>query len=151
MQAPLGLIPSWVARTVAVEFEMIYGVSHPGRARLHGFGIFGGSNGYWRTELLRQTRFRGSMMTEDIDSALRVVEAGGVLVPDPAGRLPGRGASVHLDLQCLALAEKRRAFPRALRLPGPLDVTAVREHVAGLHDQPGPSTSPERTSSMSTR
>ncbi len=28
-------------------------MSHPGRARLHGFGIFGGSNGYWRTELLR--------------------------------------------------------------------------------------------------
>jgi hypothetical protein len=40
---------SWVARMVAVEFEMIYGVSHPGRAKLHGFGIFGGSNGYWRT------------------------------------------------------------------------------------------------------
>ena len=61
---------------------------------------------------------------------LRVVEAGGVLVPDPAGRLPGRGASVHLDLQCVALAEKRRAFPRALRLDGPLDTTPVRDHVA---------------------
>ncbi|MDP9466052.1 MAG: glycosyltransferase [Actinomycetota bacterium] len=74
---------SWVARMVAVEFEMIYGVSHPGRAKLHGFGIFGGSNGYWRTELLRQTRFRGSMMTEDIDSALRVVEAGYRIGSDP--------------------------------------------------------------------
>jgi hypothetical protein len=73
----------WVARTVAVEFEMIYGVSHPGRARLHGFGIFGGSNGYWRTALLRQTRFRGSMLTEDIDSALRVVEAGYRIGSDP--------------------------------------------------------------------
>ena len=74
---------SWVSRMVAVEFEMIYGVSHPGRAKLHGFGIFGGSNGYWRTELLRQTRFRGSMMTEDIDSALRVVEAGYRIGSDP--------------------------------------------------------------------
>ncbi len=62
---------------------------------------------------------------------LRVVGVGGVLVPDPAGRLPGRGASVHPDLQCVALAEKRRAFPRALRLAGPLDVTPVRDHVAG--------------------
>jgi len=62
---------------------------------------------------------------------LRVVVAGGVLVPDPAGRLPGRGACVHQDLRCVALAEKRRAFPRALRLDGPLDVTPVREHVAG--------------------
>jgi uncharacterized protein len=61
---------------------------------------------------------------------LRVVGAGGVLVPDPAGRLPGRGASVHLDLRCVALADRRRAFPRALRLDGPLDVTPVREHVA---------------------
>ncbi len=74
---------SWVARMIAVEFEMIYGVSHPGRAKLHGFGIFGGSNGYWRTELLRQTRFRGSMLTEDIDSALRVVEAGYRIGSDP--------------------------------------------------------------------
>ena len=74
---------SWVARMIAVEFEVIYGVSHPGRAKLHGFGIFGGSNGYWRTELLRQTRFRGSMLTEDIDSALRVVEAGYQIGSDP--------------------------------------------------------------------
>ena len=58
---------------------------------------------------------------------LRVVAEGGVLVPDPAGRRPGRGASVHRDPRCVDLAEKRRAFPRALRLPGPLDLTLVRE------------------------
>ena len=74
---------SWIARLVAVEFEAIYAVSHPGRARLHGFGIFGGSNGYWRTALLRQTRFRTSMLTEDIDAALRVVEAGHRICADP--------------------------------------------------------------------
>ena len=51
----------------------------------------------------------------------------GVLTPDPAGRLPGRGASVHPDPRCVDLAEKRRAFPRALRLAGPLDVTPVRD------------------------
>jgi len=71
-------------------------------------------------------------------SLLRVVAVGGVLVPDPAGRLPGRGASVHLDSRCVALADKRRAFPRALRLAGPLDVTAVREHVVSYqNDQHG--------------
>lgn len=74
---------SWVSRLVAIEFEQIYAVSHPGRARLHGFGIFGGSNGYWRSEMLRKTRFRGSMLTEDIDSSLRVVENGGRIVSDP--------------------------------------------------------------------
>ncbi|MCW2680123.1 MAG: hypothetical protein JWM62_1524 [Frankiales bacterium] len=61
---------------------------------------------------------------------LRVVVVGGVLTPDPAASLPGRGASVHLDPRCVDLADKRRAFPRALRLAGPLDATPVREHVA---------------------
>jgi DNA-binding response OmpR family regulator/cellulose synthase/poly-beta-1,6-N-acetylglucosamine synthase-like glycosyltransferase len=74
---------SWVARTVAVEFESIYAVSHPGRARLHRFGIFGGSNGYWRTEVLRRIRMHGRMLTEDIDSSLRVVEEGGRIANDP--------------------------------------------------------------------
>jgi predicted RNA-binding protein YlxR (DUF448 family) len=64
---------------------------------------------------------------------LRVVvvegAAGPQLAPDPAGRLPGRGASVHLDPRCVDLADKRRAFPRALRLAGPLDLSPVREHV----------------------
>lgn len=74
---------SWDARLVAIEFEQIYAVSYPGRARLHGFGLFGGSNGYWKTERLRATRFRGSMLTEDIDSSLRDLESGGWIVSDP--------------------------------------------------------------------
>jgi predicted RNA-binding protein YlxR (DUF448 family) len=60
---------------------------------------------------------------------LRVVVADGVLTVDPAGRLPGRGASVHPDLACVDLADRRRAFPRALRVGGPLDADPVREHV----------------------
>lgn len=67
---------SFVAQLVAVEFEAIYAVSHPGRARLHQFGIFGGSNGYWKTELLRETRMQGFMLTEDIDSSLRTIQVG---------------------------------------------------------------------------
>jgi DNA-binding response OmpR family regulator/cellulose synthase/poly-beta-1,6-N-acetylglucosamine synthase-like glycosyltransferase len=74
---------SWVSKTVAVEFEAIYAVSHPGRARLHGFGIFGGSNGYWKTEMLRRIRMHGFMLTEDIDSSLRVIESGGKIACDP--------------------------------------------------------------------
>lgn len=74
---------SFVAQIVAVEFEAIYGVSHPGRARLHGFGIFGGSNGFWRTSMLHAIRMRGQMLTEDIDSSLRVLEEGGRVVSDP--------------------------------------------------------------------
>lgn len=74
---------SWVARTVAIEFEQIYAVSHPGRSRLHKFGIFGGSNGYWKAETLRSIRMHGSMLTEDIDSSLRVIERGGKIASDP--------------------------------------------------------------------
>jgi cellulose synthase/poly-beta-1,6-N-acetylglucosamine synthase-like glycosyltransferase/GGDEF domain-containing protein len=74
---------SWVAKMVAIEFEQIYAVSHPGRARLHGFGIFGGSNGYWRTGLLRELRMHGFMLTEDIDSSLRAVVGGRQIVSDP--------------------------------------------------------------------
>lgn len=74
---------SWVARLVAVEFETIYAVSHPGRARLHGFGIFGGSNGYWRRDALCQIRMQRSMLTEDIDSSMRSLRDGFRIVSDP--------------------------------------------------------------------
>ena len=42
------------------------------------------------------------------------------------GLLPGRGAWIHPDPECLTLAERRRAAPRALRTCGPLDVARVR-------------------------
>jgi predicted RNA-binding protein YlxR (DUF448 family) len=61
---------------------------------------------------------------------LRLVVVGGVIVPDPMGRLPGRGAHLHPDLGCLELAERRRAFPRAFRLAGPLDASVLRDRLA---------------------
>ena len=73
---------TWVSRMVAVEFESIYAVSHPGRAKLHGFGLFGGSNGYWKTSLLSQTRMHGFMLTEDIDASIRVIEEGYKIASD---------------------------------------------------------------------
>ncbi|RTL64935.1 MAG: YlxR family protein [Pseudonocardiaceae bacterium] len=60
---------------------------------------------------------------------LRVAVVDGVLTPDPRRRLPGRGAWLHLDPECLDRAERRSAFPRALRVPGPLDTAAVRSHL----------------------
>ena len=74
---------TWVSRMVAVEFEAIYAVSHPGRARLHDFGIFGGSNGYWKARLLHETRMHAFMLTEDIDSSLRALLDGRRIASDP--------------------------------------------------------------------
>ncbi|MBC6445588.1 glycosyltransferase family 2 protein [Actinokineospora xionganensis] len=74
---------SWVSRTVAVEFESIYAVSHSGRAQLHQFGLFGGSNGFWSTAVLRDLRMHGHMLTEDIDSSFRALLDGYRLVYDP--------------------------------------------------------------------
>ena len=51
-------------------------------------------------------------------------------MPDPGRRLPGRGAHLHPVVACLDLAERRRAFPRALRVPPPLDLDLVRREVA---------------------
>lgn len=62
---------------------------------------------------------------------LRVVasEVDGVwsVLPDPRRTALGRGASLHPRLRCFDLAERRRAFPRALRLSGVLAADAVRE------------------------
>lgn len=67
---------------ISVEFDKIYAVSHPGRARMMGFGLFCGSNGYWRADLLKQHKMDGDMLTEDIDSALRAFALGYKAVHD---------------------------------------------------------------------
>ncbi|KAJ9645207.1 hypothetical protein H2199_003213 [Coniosporium tulheliwenetii] len=67
---------SFLAGMISVEFDKIYAVSHPGRAAMWGFGLFCGSNGYWRATLLRDLKMDGDMLTEDIDSALRAVSRG---------------------------------------------------------------------------
>jgi predicted RNA-binding protein YlxR (DUF448 family) len=62
---------------------------------------------------------------------LRVVAVAGALIPDPAGRLPGRGASLHPRPECLQAAVRRRAFARALRVNGPVDFSALADFVSG--------------------
>lgn len=52
-------------------------------------------------------------------------EATTVVTPDPRRSLPGRGAHLHPDPRCLELARRRKAFGRALRQEGPLDLTLI--------------------------
>jgi uncharacterized protein len=76
----------------------------------------------------------GCRQRDDRSVLLRVVatEDDGVwyVVPDPRHRRTGRGASLHPTPACLDLAERRRAFARALRRSVPLDTTPVRDYVA---------------------
>ncbi|GEN79314.1 hypothetical protein AFE02nite_10480 [Actinotalea fermentans] len=72
----------------------------------------------------RSVLLRVVAVTDDAGTSRAVV--------DSRRSLPGRGAWVHADPECLELAERRRAFPRALRV-GTLDLAAVRAHL----DQPG--------------
>jgi cellulose synthase/poly-beta-1,6-N-acetylglucosamine synthase-like glycosyltransferase len=71
-----------LTRTVAVEFDTIYAVAHPGRARLSGTAIFGGSNDYWRRETLARLEMNPAMLTEDIDVSVRALLGGCRLVHD---------------------------------------------------------------------
>ena len=59
------------------------------------------------------------------------------LVPDPRRRLPGRGAHLHPDPACFALAERRRAFGRALRFTGVADTGPLAEHIRAVSQPPG--------------
>jgi predicted RNA-binding protein YlxR (DUF448 family) len=51
---------------------------------------------------------------------------------DTAGNLPGRGAWLHPEPNCLQAAIRRRAFARALRITGSPDTSAVEEHWTSL-------------------
>ncbi|MGV0792641.1 YlxR family protein [Mycolicibacterium sp. XJ1819] len=51
---------------------------------------------------------------------------------DTARRLPGRGAWLHPDRQCLEAAIRRRAFARALRITGSPDTTVVVEYICSV-------------------
>nr|WP_296665059.1 YlxR family protein [Demequina sp.] len=55
---------------------------------------------------------------------VRVACVDGRAVVDESRRLPGRGAWLHPDPTCLALALKRKAIPRALRVAD-LDVAGL--------------------------
>ncbi|HEY7262440.1 MAG TPA: YlxR family protein [Trebonia sp.] len=63
-------------------------------------------------------------------SLLRLVVAGDGIVPDPQARQPGRGAYLHPSLACFELAQRRRAFPRALRVPGPLNAVSLVSYLS---------------------
>ncbi|MBA3295000.1 MAG: YlxR family protein [Geodermatophilaceae bacterium] len=70
-----------------------------------------------------------------ISELLRVVAVDGQVLPDPQRRYAGRGASLHPRSVCLARAERRGAFRRALRVSGDLSTKALGSYLADRFDQ----------------
>ncbi len=58
-------------------------------------------------------------------SLLRVVASDSVVVVDESAAMPGRGAWLHPRAECMQKAMQRKAFSRALRVPGAVDVTSI--------------------------
>lgn len=91
-------------------------------------------------EILRHIPLRtciATRSTQPRDTLLRVVaqtrdNGDIVIVPDPHCCLPGRGAWITPHAQALALAEKRHAFSRALKVPAPVDVREIRAYIYSL-------------------
>jgi len=74
----------------------------------------------------------GCRQRSPIAELVRVVAVDGQVIPDPLRRYAGRGASLHPRPACLAEAERRRAFGRALRVPGTLSTQVLGSYLADL-------------------
>ena len=73
-----------LTRIIGAEFEGIYGIAHSGRSLLTDTAIFGGANGWWRTDVLRRLGVDHRMLTEDIDVSMRALLSGYRLVHERA-------------------------------------------------------------------
>ncbi|WP_456239432.1 YlxR family protein [Actinopolyspora lacussalsi] len=120
----------WVRRSENYGLESQVAQREGARIRTRSTGNRGGTHEPIRTCIGCRTRTWASDL-------LRVVAEGGrEAVPDPERRISGRGAWLHPDPACLRSAERRRAFPRALRVRGQLDSTTVQAYVEQVaHEQ----------------
>ncbi|MHC4562899.1 MAG: glycosyltransferase family 2 protein [Planctomycetota bacterium] len=73
---------SALASIIEIEFEGIYAISHYAKSLLFRTALFGGSDCYWKAEVLKEFGFRTDMLTEDIDTTLRALLAGKSIVHD---------------------------------------------------------------------
>lgn len=71
-------------------------------------------------------------------------------IVDSAGNLPGRGAWLHPDPQCLSAALRRRAFTRALRITGSPDTSAVVQYFDDVSEPLGRPAREQVAKNMST-
>lgn len=72
-----------LSRLIKTEFTEIYAIGHIGGMHLRNFAIFGGSNGFWKTSILRELCFDPKRLVEDVDSSFRALILGYKIVFDP--------------------------------------------------------------------
>ena len=73
---------SIVSSLVEVEFEAIYGISHYAKSKIFDSTLFGGTNGYWRSSIIKKIKFKEDRLTEDIDATLRAILSASRIVHD---------------------------------------------------------------------
>ncbi|MEE6166229.1 YlxR family protein [Mycolicibacterium sp. 120322] len=73
-------------------------------------------------------------LANELFRVVAVIDGNGqcAVTVDTTTSLPGRGAWLHPDRQCVQVAIQRRAFVRALRIAGSPDTSAVVEFVEEL-------------------
>lgn len=59
------------------------------------------------------------------EELIRIVFSNGQVVPDFAKTLPGRGAYLHQQSECIKNAIDRRLFSRALRISAAIDTLPI--------------------------
>ncbi|TVZ06239.1 YlxR family protein [Trebonia kvetii] len=80
-------------------------------------------------------------------SLLRLVAVRDGIVPDPQARQPGRGAYLHPSLACFELAQRRRAFSRALRVSGSLSAAPLASYLSERNGE-GPGSTLDMTGNL---
>lgn len=58
---------------IALEFNMIYCVYHEGGQHVRKYAIFGGTNGFWKLDVLDEIKFDVKRLTEDIDASFNAL------------------------------------------------------------------------------
>ena len=79
---------------------------------------------------------RGARPRTELLRVVADLNGSGRILADPTATLPGRGAWITPTLDAFELAERRKAFARALRVSTPVDLGHVRTYLADRANDP---------------
>lgn len=67
---------SLLSYIVSMNFDLMYCIQHQFRKVVFDIGIFGGSDGFWKRDVLSLIKFNPSMLTEDINCTVEAIKMG---------------------------------------------------------------------------